>query len=648
MAISTTYDVRLRYMMDDRASRGMRGLERNAKSASGMLGRVTSGLVGIAAAGFGINKAAGALIGYNASVQDVKLQIAGMLALAKKTDLSDQLKVADKVFSDLQTRAKSLPGTTAEYVKMAGMITQPIIDAGLGMKDLEDLTVNAVVAAKALGIEADVAARDIDQAIRGQFHSVDVFSGKILGSMGFKGEEGRAKFNAMGQGERASTLKAALMQKQLTQLAAAQGQTFNGIWSTFKDNLEQTLGKVGIPLFRALSNEVKGWNTWLDANGQRVEQMAASVGSALATGFGVVKDAVGFLVDHAGLLLAIGKVWIAVKAANAVGGLIGRGGAGLSSMLGALQGEVGFTSRAASPMYGPLRMGQEALGGAGGRTSLLGAAPALIGALASGYEFGKWLEDTTGIGKSLGRAFSDLVGHTNAYGRKLEQVQASMSAFDRDVAAGVQGAKSRQGVMGTSAVGGLEGLRNNLVNQAQAIRAIEAGWGKVSPQELQQLMQNAVAAGVDASEVGLMNYQDYLGKLDGQIAGTNNVLAQMPEQFSTYLALGMGTLTSDQVKALDQEKAQAAILKLVLERLNKGLSIPLSDTLQQTLLGAVDQDQLRKIQEGKTGTKPKVNVTIQHFEVQSDDPDRFAFGFVEALRDTVKNPSGALDALREG
>jgi hypothetical protein len=54
-----------------------------------------------------------------------------------------------------------------------------------------------VVAAKALGVEWEAAARDIDQALRGQFHSTDQFTGKLLGSAGFKGEAGRKRFNAM-------------------------------------------------------------------------------------------------------------------------------------------------------------------------------------------------------------------------------------------------------------------------------------------------------------------------------------------------------------------------------------------------------------------------------------------------------------------
>jgi hypothetical protein len=49
--------------------------------------------------------------------------------------------------------------------------------------------------------------------------------------------------------------------------------------------------------------------------------------------------------------------------------------------------------------------------------------------------------------------------------------------------------------------------------------------------------------------------------------------------------------------------------------------------------------------------KPKVNVTIHKIEVASDDPDRFSFGFINALRDVARNPSSvgnSIRVLREG
>lgn len=258
--------------------------------------------IGAVFAGKALGKA---LIGFNSNVEDSKNKIAGMLALTKKTDLSAELANANTLMTNLQKRAAKLPGTTTEYVNMLGMLTQPVTDAGLGMKDLEDLTVNAVVAAKGLGVEWEVAARDIDQAIRGQFKSTDQLTGKILGSVGFKGEEGRAKFNAMSAKDRAATLKAALGQKQIVQLAEAQGNTFSGVLSTLKDAAEQFLGKVGIPLFKALGDAIRGANVFLAEHADEVAAVAAVIGSVLVGAFDAVGAVMAFFAEHTDLTMAI-------------------------------------------------------------------------------------------------------------------------------------------------------------------------------------------------------------------------------------------------------------------------------------------------------------------------------------------------------
>jgi VIT1/CCC1 family predicted Fe2+/Mn2+ transporter len=274
--------------------------EGKLKKAQGLFGGVESGIksVGLAVAGyFGARAAKGALIDFNSTVEDTRNQIAGMMALATHTDLQDNFAQADKTLESLRARAAKLPGTTAEYAKMLGMITQPVLDAKLGMQDLEDITVGAVVAAKALGVESEVAARDIDQAIRGQFKSVDQLTGKLLGSMGFKGEAGRAKFNAMSAEKRAETLKQALTQKQIVQLAEAQGNTFSGVMSTLQDSLQQFFGKVGLPLFKAITEQVKSWVQWFEDNKEAVDEFASSVAGVLSTAFGVLKTAIGVIVD---------------------------------------------------------------------------------------------------------------------------------------------------------------------------------------------------------------------------------------------------------------------------------------------------------------------------------------------------------------
>ena len=250
-------------------------------------------------ASFGYEK----LIKFNSTVEDSKNQIAGMLALTRKTNLSDELGNANMLMADLQQRAAKLPGTTAEYVSMLSNITRPIIDAKLSMKDLEDITVGAVVAAKALGVDAGASARDIDQALRGQYHSVDQFTGKLLGSVGYEGEEGRAKFNALSKAQRASELKRAINQPQIQQLAEAQGKTFSGVLSTLQDSLEQFFGKVGGALFGRLKGAIEQVNAWLDANQEKIQQIAAVVGDALASAFEFLGEAVGFVIEKGGPII---------------------------------------------------------------------------------------------------------------------------------------------------------------------------------------------------------------------------------------------------------------------------------------------------------------------------------------------------------
>lgn len=315
---------------------GVAGLNKALDSVNGTVRKVAAGV----ALYFGGRAAGKALFGFNSTVEDTKNQIAGMLALTKKTNLSDELKNADQLYANLQKRAATLPGTTQEYAQMLGAITRPITDAGMGLKDLEDISINAVVAAKAFGEQWDVAARDIDQALRGQFKSTDPVSGKILGSIGYKGEEGRSKFNALSARMRAEELKRALGQKQIKQLAEAQGKTFSGVLSTLQDSVQQFLGKVGLPLFKALAVAVQDLNKWIDANKESLQAVANTVSGALVVAFDALKTAMGVVVEiikvfidnselGKSLLIALGIVLTAFAVKAAIAWIIALGPIGL-------------------------------------------------------------------------------------------------------------------------------------------------------------------------------------------------------------------------------------------------------------------------------------------------------------------------------
>jgi len=404
---TTIYKVETVYTVTDKASRGLDDIDKHARGAAQSSETLSSVLKGIGAAvvgSAGISAAKHAFIDFNSKVQESQSQIAGMLALASKTSYTANIERANTLYAELQKRAASLPGTTQEYVEMAGSLTQPIINAGLGMKALGDMTVNTVVAAKALRVEAGAAARDVDQALRGQYHSVDQFTGKLLGSMGYAGEEGRSKFNALSAAKRAAELQKAIMQPQIAEMAAAQGASFTGVMSTLEDSVEQTLGKVGRPLFKAITAEITNWNRWLDANSEKIDHIVESVGEHLVSGFETVKDLVAWIVDHSDTLLAIGKVWAGGKLAGA--------------LMGGLQGTIGNIAGA--------------FGKAATTSSVAGSLPGLatIGTTAffAGTELAKLAGTTNG-----------LIDLLDPQAMKYKKLVDSMSTWDEALAASKRG-----------------------------------------------------------------------------------------------------------------------------------------------------------------------------------------------------------------
>lgn len=645
MSFSTTYDVRVKYAVESRgagqATTGLRDATRQlgseAKRTSGELGKMAVAVVGA----FGAQRAGAALIGFNSTVQDTQLQIAGMLALSKKTDLVDQVGRADKLYESLQRRAATLPGTTMEYARMAGMLTQPITAAGLGLKDLEDLTVNSVVGAKALGVEWQAAARDVDQALRGQFHSTDVFTGKILGSMGYEGEEGRAKFNALSATKRAEALKGALMQRQLTQLASAQGATFGGVVSTLQDTIEKTLGKVGLPLFKTITAEVKAWNSWLDKNDRKVSEMAKTIGEHIVTGFRYIKGVAEFLVGHADTFIAIGKIWLATK----VGGMMTAAISGGKNGVGAF-GDLRAWSRREGDRFNPETGAYEVTKAGAGRQrvgigNIAGSLPLLAQSAAVGYAFGSIINEATGLSHALATLALDRTS------KQFEQVNKAADALTASLQRAADANPDQAAAM-TNLTGSIDNYRlmaNIAADVARAPMSRDREGNEFAGDAARAKMRALQEMGVGADDIsragGIKAYADAMAAKAQQLEQQK---AQLIATGADAWEMGLMSLTEYQRQTLDSAKAQQDLLAYINNSIAKGIPIA-PKTITEILRADTDDPQ------GKhkaMNEKPKVNVHIARIEVQSDDPDRMAFGLIEAFRDAAKNPSSAFASLREG
>lgn len=360
-ADTTTYDVRVRYLLEDHATAATRQIEKATQAAARSTGFLKSGLGSVAAAAagvFGLREAKKSLIDFNSDLEQAKIQMAGLFELNSGGAFNDNMAKAGDLVGRLQQKAKASVGTTKDMVDMAAMLAQPFSTVNASVAEMTDLTAAAVVGSKSMGIAAEVAARDIDQAMRGQFHAVDQFTGKILAPLGFSGEEGRRKFNLLSQVERFNKIRTALKAPALGDMAKAQEKSFAGVFSTFEDNLQMFMGRVGLPLFKAITKEIDKWNSWSEQNGPRLEQIATSIASGLTDAFEFIKTAVGFLADNRETILTIAKVWAGLK----IGGRVASGLGGWISALRAQEGAVAGFGGTITSFTGKMTMAIEGLG----------------------------------------------------------------------------------------------------------------------------------------------------------------------------------------------------------------------------------------------------------------------------------------------
>lgn len=434
---STQYDVSLRYIVDDRASASVRNLDsglRASAASSSNLANKLGGLGAMVAGVFGVREAGKALIGFNQNMEDAKNTIAGLFQLNEKgTTFADNMGKAEFLVGRFQERAKASVGTTADMVAMASALAQPLSAVGATLKQNEDIVVSTVVASKAMGIAAEVAARDIDQALRGQFHVVDQFSSKILGPLGFVGEEGRARFNQMSAAQRFATVNQALSQKAIADMAKAQETSFSGVFSTLQDNIGIAVGKIGLPLFKEITAEIRSWNQWLESNGESLSAWGHDLGKSLVTAFRYVREVAGFLFEHREALLTVAKIWAGVKLAGFAGSAI----SGTFGSLGALGGNFAAIGAGTSGVASGLGAFGTSLVSTTANVASLGAA-ALTAGMLIGNAFGEWANKV-----KTNEVKADILGPNLL--RNVGTLQKMGRAGDE--ALGLTGAREVQGLM---------------------------------------------------------------------------------------------------------------------------------------------------------------------------------------------------------
>ena len=542
-SVVTTYDIMTRYTLQDHVSGGARRMSHELQAASAASGGLNSALRRVGAAilaTFGAYQAKKALIEYNSYMEQARIQMAGMMAQAGSGDFVGNLAVASKLIRDMRDDSGKTVGTLKDYMLMASQLVQPLTMAGGKAADIREMTRLAVVGSRAMGIDAIVSARDVDQAIRGQYRSVDQFTGKLLTPMGFGGEAGRQKFNAMSMQERFATVKKGLQSKAIQDMAAAQEATFEGVYSTFETKMSELAGNLGTPLFKGLTAELAKWNDWLTKNEKLVEKIANDLGTKILQAAISFKDAIAWAAEH---WKTIAASYGAMKAAGALSTFGKMSGAAEAAYASA--GTVAQVQAAA-------RSNKYASVGAALTVGTIVASAVYIGAT----ELTKWIEgrqagamDVSGRVAGMG----DLVARAKNDPAALQALRQMMM---------VQGLASAQG-----------GFNADLTEQA--------------------LRHNKAARMELGGALGIGSKSGFVGGQDSK---------ELAEAMGRYFA---AAVRDDYIKR---------------GGMMQDLVKPWS------MLDGID------LTPKDTGKKGDVKVTIQRIEVQSDDPDRFAFGLDELVQ----------------
>ena len=271
----------------------------------------------------GVEKAKELFIGFNAEVQTAKIQLQSAIGVNFKKSWEQAGEVSNEFFEDFEKMAEEFPVSAKELAESAQQIGVGVAKAHGNMEDLVLITERGAIAQKAFGLSS----RELMLALEGRVRASSTGGAALLNAVGMNPEQWR-KLTAE---SRLQLTKKFLQSDMLTKAGEEISGSFAGQASILKDRLEVAAGKVGLPLFKALNEELKGWNEWLTKNADKIEHMGHVVGEKLVEGFEVLKDVASFLYSHADILIKIGEAWAigkGVEAISKVGHSIGESGVG--------------------------------------------------------------------------------------------------------------------------------------------------------------------------------------------------------------------------------------------------------------------------------------------------------------------------------
>lgn len=644
---TTSYDVKLRFLLEDRAGPGAEHLARklgDAGHAAEGLSHVLRHLTTIAGGYLGVRGLYEHFVKFNEEVQNAKISLTAMIEGGFGVPFDHARAQADGLYNSFQQFSTQLPVMTQNLLEFSRGVAVSVQQAGGSIKDIKTITEMGAAGAQTYGFDPAYAAREISELLAGNANNRMLFV-KQLAGMGHKTID---ELRKMTGSQRLDFLKTTLTSPAMADAIKAMSSSFAGVTSTLKDKLWIQLGKVGLPLFKAITAEVAHWNDWLNKNQAKVDQLTRTVGTDLVEAFRVVNNVFAFVYNHADTLIKIGEVWAAVK----VGGLLGSG----------LSGLVSSGANALSMLGSPLGAAKAAEAGAEAGLSVVQALPLAGKALAAGVALGHLADNALHL--------SDMLSHSqNVNGERLDmsdpttakyaQMRRSEDAMDKDLDIARQQLANVKGAGGTMAAAGL--LQQEIFSKQKAnlvqdmIRRGDFNWQVHGTDAVARHDLKASGYFTDAETNAIIKDPATQEALFSITSGTYR---SRRKDAAGAADAAWSSLPDAIKKSVDRQAVSQALMAKELQTMSTFISGRFAPAV---LLNAKAVDDVLSMfidhnvaMAGRGRASAQRGTTIHHhyhhqrIEVQSNDPDRFAFGLMKAFHSAAKNPSQALDALREG
>lgn len=316
----TRYEIALDYRLQgvEKGLAATKGLASESDKLARSLQWVKRAAIAVGAS-FVFGKVKSALIDSNRELESMQIGMSAVLGMSLSMPFEKAEPVAARLVEHYRQIAKVSPGTTKDFLEFNNAISGAVLNAGGSLGDLKRITAGGVIGGQAFGFRADVAAKDVQQALTGNVTMQTPFIKMLLGN-----ESDIAKFNAMTGPARVAKLREILEGPALKKAAEKFGQSYEGQLSTLKDTASNTFRAIGAPLFKQLTSWLTQINAWADRNGARLTAIAHSIGEGITTGARWLLKAGMFIVDNAKTIAMVAGV-----------GLLAKGGAGLLSIGGA-------------------------------------------------------------------------------------------------------------------------------------------------------------------------------------------------------------------------------------------------------------------------------------------------------------------------